>query len=176
MIRRHDLDRASDALQPVRAALLRRASDEAVRTVEVARQDADSDIAAARAQADADLQRIADDAKSQALAEQTITRTEARRDARAVELAAQREAYDEFRRRVTASVVALRQDPAYPDLRDRLIARARQTLGPDATIVEHPDGGVVAVTPVRRLDLSLPAIADRAIVDTGTKVAELWSS
>lgn len=174
-MRRHDLDRVSDALQPVRTALLRRASDDAARTVAEARNDADSDTATARARVDADLQRVAADAEAQALAEQTLTRTEARRDARAVELAARREAYDEFRRRVTSGVIALCQDPAYPDVRDRLIAQARRTLGRDATIAEHPDGGVIAVTPGRRLDLSFPAIADRAVVDAGTKVAELWS-
>jgi vacuolar-type H+-ATPase subunit E/Vma4 len=174
-MRRRDLDRASEALQPVRAALLRRASDEAARTVEIARRGADSDTAAAKAQADADLQRIAADAEAQALAEQTIARTQARRHVRAAELAAQRQAYDEFCSRVTSSVVALRQDPAYPDVRDRMIAKARRVLGPDASIVEHPDGGVIAVTPVQRLDLSFPAVADRAVVDTGARVAELWS-
>lgn len=174
-MRSHELERASAALLPVRTALLRRASADADRVVESARRDADAAAAAARTLADAGVQQVAADAEAQALGELTITRTESRRDARTAELAAQRDAYDEFRRRVLASVVALQRDPAYPGLRDRLIARARHVLGPDAAISDAPDGGVIAETRGRRLDLSLSAIAERAVAAAGVEVSELWS-
>ena len=60
-------------------------------------------------------------------------------------------------------------------LLDALRARVRAELGPDATVREHPDGGLVAEAPGRRLDLSLPALADDAVDALGGAAAALWA-
>ncbi|EKX65016.1 hypothetical protein STRIP9103_07529 [Streptomyces ipomoeae 91-03] len=39
---------------------------------------------------------------------------------------------------------------------------------------EHADGGVVARVPGRRVDLSLTALADRALDRMGGEVRSLW--
>ncbi|MGH3475660.1 MAG: hypothetical protein ACRDQD_02340 [Nocardioidaceae bacterium] len=174
-MRSHELERASLALQSVRTALLRRASADADRIAEAARRDADSHAATARAQVDAVLHRVATDTEAQALEEVVVARTDSRREARVAELAAQRDAYDEFHRRVLSSVVALRHDPAYPEVQDRLTAQAQRALGPDAAITEAPEGGVIGEAPGRRLDLSLSSIAERAVAAAGVRVAKLWS-
>lgn len=47
-------------------------------------------------------------------------------------------------------------------------------LGAGAEVTEHADGGVVAQVPGRRVDLSLTALADRALDGMGAEVRSLW--
>ena len=90
-------------------------------------------------------------------------------------LRAQHETYAALHRQARVRVCALSADPSYPALFERLCERARAELGADAVLREHPDGGVVAEVPGRRLDLSLPALADRAVDDLGSEVTRLWA-
>ena len=78
-------------------------------------------------------------------------------------LAAQDNAYRLWRRRAAEAVLRLHQDAGYPLWRNALSRTARATLGDDAHLVEDPEGGVQAELGRRRLDLSLSAIATRAI-------------
>ena len=64
---------------------------------------------------------------------------------------------------------------SHPQLRDRLAARARAELGPDARITDATDGGLLAEAPGRRLDLSLDALADLAVDALGAEVNRLWA-
>ena len=68
----------------------------------------------------------------------------------------------------------LRRTDDYAALRERLERLARALLGPDAEVTGHPEGGVVARAPGRRVDLSLPALADRALDRLGGEVRALW--
>ncbi|MFH8475749.1 hypothetical protein [Streptomyces sp. NPDC018000] len=99
----------------------------------------------------------------------------ARWNARACEQAARREAYEELHRQVTERFRALRYTADYPGVLDRLERRARQLLGPDATVAEHPDGGVIAHTAGRRSDFTLDALAARALDRLGADAEALWA-
>ena len=55
----------------------------------------------------------------------------------------------------------------------RVIARAE--LGAAAVVREHPDGGVVAQAPGRRVDLRLATLAERAVDTLGPEVEPLWA-
>jgi hypothetical protein len=48
-------------------------------------------------------------------------------------------------------------------------------LGPEARITPHADGGVVAVVSGRRADLSLTALATRALDRAGAEAEFLWA-
>ncbi|WP_048820688.1 hypothetical protein, partial [Streptomyces ipomoeae] len=98
----------------------------------------------------------------------------ARREARSRTLAARREAYEGLRRDAAERVRALRRTDGYVSLRKRLEHRARVLLGSGAEVSEHADGGVVARVPGRRVDLSLTALADRALDRMGGEVRSLW--
>jgi hypothetical protein len=43
-------------------------------------------------------------------------------------------------------------------------------------VQESPDGGVVAVAGSRRLDLSLPVLAEREVDRLGSEVERLWAA
>jgi vacuolar-type H+-ATPase subunit E/Vma4 len=92
-------------------------------------------------------------------------------------LAAQREVYDEFRRRAREATLTLRDDPAYPALLDRRTASARRELGDRAEIERDPPevGGVRARDGTRSVDYTLPARADRAIAELGPRLRDLWT-
>ncbi|MDF3293291.1 hypothetical protein [Streptomyces silvisoli] len=165
----------SDALEPVRDALLRAARKDAEAVLTEAHRAAAAVLDEAQARATA----ILDEARTQGTADGTADgaalRVRARRTVRARELAARREAYDELRRRATARVRRLRTESEYPSMRDELVARARQLLGADASVSEDPDGGVVATAPGRRVDLTLDALAGRALERFAAQVETLWA-
>lgn len=165
-----------DPLLAVRAGLLARAGSEAERLL--AEVDAETDAAIARAQAEADA--ITADARAQGEADAAgvlvAERARARRQARAVVLAAQREAYEELRSRVRRELPLLRADPAYVAWTDRLRDELRAVLGPEAVVTEHPEGGVVGETPGRRVASTLTGLADRALDALGSDVERLWST
>jgi vacuolar-type H+-ATPase subunit E/Vma4 len=164
------------ALAPVRARLLRRAERDADAALAAARADAAARIASARAQADAVLQEARVQGAALAAAEASARRSSARRRERALELAVEREVYEAVRDGVERRVRALRDEPGYPDVRGALEVQARALLGPDAEIVEDPGGGVLATAPGRRVDLTLRAIAARAMDALGEEVTRLWTA
>jgi hypothetical protein len=103
-----------------------------------------------------------------------VARARSRRDARAAELAAQREAYQRLCNAVTVRVRQLRDGPEYPTLREQLTAWVRAALGDEAVITEAVGGGVIGQTPHRVVDCSLDAVADWAVGLLGAEVEGLW--
>lgn len=164
------------ALRPVREALLARARADAAAALAAADAEAARLLDTARDEAAAVLARAREDGERDAAQEAARRRSSARREARAVVLGAQRHAFDELHRRARAAVHAVREDPRYPDLLDRLRERAARELGPDARIRPFPGGGLVAEAPGRRLDLRLEALADEAFDALGPAVAGLWAA
>lgn len=173
------------ALAPVVGALAGRAEQHAARVRAAAERAATATLEDARRQAariEAES-RTAGRAEAESLA--ATERAQARRKARGVVLRAQAEAHEELRRRVRDGVRALRTEPCYPMLLDRLADLARavacaETAGgePGAaqapTLEEPAGGGVVAVAPGLRIDLSAEALADRAVELLGAEVMRLW--
>ncbi|MFJ8113326.1 hypothetical protein [Streptomyces sp. NPDC096132] len=167
-------DQKTDALQPVRAGLLRAAHADADTLLARAGREAAARLDQARAEARA----ILDDARRQGEADGADAARDllvrARREARSRTLSARREPYEQLRREAAERVRELRRADGYASVRERLQRRARAVLGPDAQVTEHADGGVVARTPGRRVDLSLTALADRALDGMGAEVRNLW--
>lgn len=171
-----DADVVATALEPVRDALLRQARSDAEAELLAADTAARTRLEAARAEA----RRITDDARSQGEADAAMMlgrdRAQARRRAHASVLAAQQGAYEGLRRRAREAVRALRVDPGYDALVAQLSDSVRRTLGDDAVIRMHPDGGLIADAPGRHVELSLDALADRAVDALGADVSGLWSA
>lgn len=164
-----------DELAPVRAHLIDRAEREADAEREAARREAAERLEAARSRA----RRIIAEARAQGRAlgeaESSAARVTARRQARALESAAEYEVYTAVRDGVERGIRALRDAPGYPRLRAALERRARALLGPDAHLVEDARGGVIGTAPDRRVDLSLPSIAARVLDGLDEEVARLWT-
>lgn len=165
----------ADPLAPVRETVLTRARADADRTLAEADADAAAILARAQSEADAILAEARDQGESDAAQVLAAERARVRRGARAVVLAAQREAYDELRSRVLQALPALRDDPAYGPWRDRLADHARTVLGADAVVSEPAEGGVVAEANGRRALYTLGGLAGRVIDAIGPDVERLWS-
>jgi vacuolar-type H+-ATPase subunit E/Vma4 len=164
-----------EALEPVRSALLARARATADADAARAAADADALLEQARARAAGIAATARADGERDAATVRAREAARAHREARETVLRAQQEAYAELRRQARVQVRALQDDPSYPALLERLRRQAVAELGADATVRVHPDGGVVAESAGRRLDLSLPALADRAVDDLGAEVTSLWA-
>lgn len=162
-----------DALAPVIAALLARARTEAEQELADARREADSTLADARAEARRILAEAAAAGRAAAAESIAAEHQRARREARALELAVQREIYDDFAHRVAAAVSRAFTDPL---MRARLVASVRAELGPDASVCDGDGGGVLGVAPGKRLDLGVQAVTARAVEALGDEVRELWAS
>lgn len=139
---------------------------EAHRSLEAARVEADEVIARGRALGEAD-------GRLQATRAQAAERFTARMQV----LGAQRGSYDALRERARTAVLALREDPAYPEMLEHLAAAARDALGPDAEVtIDPPDaGGVLARTGSRVADYTLVALAERCVADLGPRARTLWA-
>ena len=164
----------SDPLVAVRASLLARAASDGRRVLDSADADVAARVAEARSCAADEVAAAVAAAERDAAVLADETRARARRQARSIVLAAQGCAFDLLRAQARRAVRTLRDDPGYPDLVARLGAAARDRLGTDATVRQHPDGGVLAEAGDRRLALTLDAAADRAVDGLGAAVEELW--
>jgi hypothetical protein len=151
------------ALAPLRAALAEHAKREGTQAL----ADADAAVAAEVAAAAEEAERIRDRARASGAADATLfaaaERARIDREAREEVLRAQREEYDSLRDAARAAAAALRLAPDFLRLRQALDSYARAVLGPEAVVSNADDGGVVASTPGRRMDLSLATLADRAV-------------
>ena len=163
------------ALAPVRTALLDRARADADAALEQADAAAAAVLAAARAQAEALLHEARAEGRRDAADVRVREAARARREARTTVLRAQQAVYTDLRHRAGTAVRQLRADPCYPALLDRLRGQALAELGPDAKLSEASEGGLVAEVPGRRPDLTLAALAERAVDDLGVQVAALWT-
>jgi vacuolar-type H+-ATPase subunit E/Vma4 len=134
--------------------------------LDVARRAFESILAEARADGTAAAQRELD-----------LARARGRRKAQEIVLAAQREVYDGLGDRARSAASALRADPGYDALLDRLEQLARQQLGNDARIQRDPPdlGGVVAEAHGQHVDYSLAALIDRSVRRLGQEVEGLWT-
>lgn len=163
-----------DALDPARSELLRAARSDADALLAEARQEADRVLRDAQEEAAA----ICDRARSQGAADGAAFFAEqvrgARRAAARARLAGQGEIWAEVARQVTGRVGEL--CTADPSIADRLTARARALLGPEARTSRHPAGGVLGTAPGRAVDLGVPALAGRALETHGAEVEALWKS
>jgi vacuolar-type H+-ATPase subunit E/Vma4 len=165
------------SVEPARDALLADARERAQQLLEQAEEEARELIA----QGQRDAEELIARAREEGLA---AGRVQAARDAgreqalaRWEELAAQRAVYDDVCRRARAQVMALRDEPGYPDLLERLAATARRDLGDGAELEIDPPGlgGVRARAGSRRVDYTLPSLADRCVRDIGPALAQLWA-
>ncbi|MFS8098939.1 hypothetical protein LFM09_17565 [Lentzea alba] len=161
-----------DALAPVRAALLARARAQAGRELAAAHLDGDALLATARAEARSILDLAAEEGRADAASSIAAEHEKARRTARALEQAAQREIYDDLRHRVTTAVARAFADPVR---RDRLVAMIRTELGAGATVRDAPGGGVTGEAAGRVVDLGVEAVAGRAVDALGDGVRALWA-
>ena len=167
--------RAAPTLEPVRRELLHRAVADADRQVDEARQEARRILDHAREQAGAMTETARAAGQAAAAVTTSERRAALRRALRGEVLAAQRDIYQQWRRRGTEAVLGLRDDPAYPRWVAAMRAAASAALGAEAHLSEHPEGGVVAEAGQRRVDWSLAGIAERALDATTPQLGELWS-
>jgi vacuolar-type H+-ATPase subunit E/Vma4 len=166
---------ATDALGPVRDALLARARADAAAEVARAEEDARRTVQEAGRRADAVRAEARARGEADAHAVLTATSARCRREARSVVLGAQRAVSAALRERVHAGLPRLREDPAFPAMERRLEAQARELLGPDARLTRHPSGGFLAESRGRRAELTLAAVADRELDRLGPELQSLWS-
>jgi hypothetical protein len=163
------------ALAPVRAALLRRAREQAAEITSEARRQAAGAVDRAHSDAASQVTHARETGRAQAAPLAAALHAQGRRGARATLLGAQREAYEELRRRVRTSVASLRGGPGYDLLLERLRYDAGQAAGPRAVLTEAPAGGIIARAPGIVVDCSLPRLADAAVEALGDQVAWLWT-
>lgn len=166
----------ADPLRPVRDDLESRARADAERLLAGADAEADALIARARVEADTIRAQARAQGEADAAALLVAERARARRQARAIVLAAQRDTYDELRSGVLAALPALRADPAYAAWCGRLRQSVRGVLGPDAVVTEHPDGGILGEVAGRRAAFTLVGLADQAVDALGSDVEGLWAT
>jgi len=163
-------------LEPVSAALMDDARQEARRlraeaereasaTGEAAQREAERLVAAARA--------VGED-EARAVAATELAR--ARRQARELVQGARRAAYDRLQAEARQAASDLRGAPGYAALIDGLARAACRQLGEDAVVtVDDAVGGLVARAGSRSVDYRLPVIADRCLAALGADVESLWA-
>jgi vacuolar-type H+-ATPase subunit E/Vma4 len=164
--------RQSQALEPLRGALLARARAEADGLRAAAQADGERTVARGRGEAEALLAdaRMRGEAEGAELlaAEQTA----ARRSARAALLGAQRAAYEDLRSKAAQGVRSLLREP---ENRRLLAAALRHALGDVASVSDTEDGGLFAQAPDgRSIDASIGTLVDGALADLDLE--GLWRS
>jgi len=167
--------RSATSLSPVRGSLLTAAQQEAAEIRRDASEQALALMDAARRDADRIREAAAEEGAATARSQAVLRFAGVRREAHETVLARRNALRLELHRQVRQSAVALRADPRYPRLLARLTEQGYALLGPDATVAESPEGGVVAEAGSRRLDLSLPALADRTLESMTQEVSALWT-
>jgi vacuolar-type H+-ATPase subunit E/Vma4 len=168
-------DRVMPALEPVRAELLRRAGADAQQMVADAEGEATRILKRAHDTARRVIEQARAAGESAAAAVVAEQGTALRRGLRRELLTTQDNAYQQWRRLGRQAVLRLRDEPGHSQRRDMLRKTAYAVLGADARVSDAPDGGVVAELDHRRLDLSLSAIAERALDRIAPEVDGLWT-
>jgi vacuolar-type H+-ATPase subunit E/Vma4 len=167
---------SSAALEPVRAALRAAAERESA----AVRAGGEAEVAEVLENAHREAARIRADAVAEGTAvargSAALRSARTRREAHEIVLDRQNQVYAALVAAVGAAASALRADPRYPALLDRLTEHARELLGPQAVVTEGPDGGIVAERGSRRVVLSLPAIAVATLEAMAPEVSSLWTS
>lgn len=162
------------ALEPVRRTLRAAAEQKAAELRDDAVGQTGALLTAARAEAAAIMAAAVKEGEEAARSVAARRSAQARREAHELVLARRTSLRLELQRRVQKAAAGITSDPRYPDLVARLTAQCRQLLGPNAHVSESPSGGVVAEAGPRRLDLSLPVLAEMAL-DAMPEARELWT-
>lgn len=164
-------------LEAARDSLLADARAAAERVRSAAEADARDRVADARRRADELVEAARAEGAEQGRTEAAGDEAGARVRARGEVLAARHAAYDELRRAARDAVLGLRGEAGYKALLQRLAQAARCDLGADAAIEVDPAdaGGVRAARGSRRVDYTLPTLADRCFDDLGPALRRLWS-
>jgi cell division septum initiation protein DivIVA len=168
-------DGSDAALAHVRTALQDAARESATRIAEDAAEQAAAMVAEAQREADRLRAAAAENGAAAARSEAALRSARVRRQAHEIVLARQSALRSELQRQVRNAATALRGDPRYPELVDRLGDQCRAVLGPETTVTESVDGGVVARSGTRRLDLSLPVLAVGTLESMAGDVSALWT-
>jgi len=169
------LQREADiALAPVRASLRATAQKSAAEAQEKARAEVQEILDAAHRKADSIRAAAVASGESAGRSQAALRSARNRRQAHEAVLTQQNSLLLELRLRVTEAAIALRSDPRYPELVERLTERAHVMLGAEASCTESPDGGVVAEQGSRRLDLSLPTLALGTLESLTAEISTLW--
>ena len=151
------------AVEPVRAALMSAASAHAAMAVAQARAAAEASLHDARRAAEEAVARAAAEGAASARPAANAELARSRQIARALILEAEQATYQDLTRRIRAAVLALRDQPGYPRLRQQLADRAARAAGPGSVISAHDDGGVIATAPGIVVDCSLGRLTEYAI-------------
>ena len=164
-------------LEPVHKALLEDAKARADHMIVEATREAALAVDEAEQEADTEIRRAERRGETSARARAEQTLAQARSDAHGDVLECKEDIRRRFHLAVRAAALDLKDDARYPDLIDMLEALARKQLGPDAKIERNLDGlgGIAAVDGSRRVDYTLPALAERALESVADKVALLWA-
>jgi vacuolar-type H+-ATPase subunit E/Vma4 len=172
-----DLTPMRAELEPVRQALLADAQARADRILDDAVRGSDLETEGARQDADAEIERAT--RRGAATAQARISRqlATARDVAHHQILETKNDIRNRFRDAVHDAALDLRSDIRYPTLLDQLERLARDQLGAHARIERDPAelGGIVAIDGSRRVDYTLPALAERALDSIADRVTELWT-
>lgn len=171
-----DLSETRAELEPVREALLTDAKSQADRLIADATGAAAIEADEAERKAEAEIERAArrGAASAQARADQELAH--ARNVAHREVLEAKDDIRGRFQEALHAAALNLRNDARYPALVHELERLARDQLGPNTHIEPDPNGlgGIVGVSGARRVDYTLPALADRALESVADRVGQLW--
>ena len=173
---RADLDAQRAALEPVHRALLEDATTEADRIIAAADGEAARLTADAEAEAAAQIRRAEQRGATSAQVRADQTLAEARTDTHREILHVKDDIRRRLHRAAGAAALGLGDDARYPDLIDALEELARNQLGRTAQIERDPGGlgGIIAVDGSRRVDYTLPSLAERALESLADEVAPLW--
>lgn len=163
-------------LEAVQDSALGTASAEADGIRSAVRERAERIIAEARAEAAVLSAKRHTAAERLADLEQGERLAEARAEARASVLRAQRSVLIDARRAAQAAVRRLVDDSRYEPLLERLEAEARGRLAPvgPVEISVLPEGGLVARAGSREIDYSLAAQLDRCLQAMASELDGLW--
>ncbi len=167
--------KALDALAPLRSFLLTAAQNDAAIAQRTAQTQADALLEKAESERDRVLAEATDEGKRTAAATAALRSARVRRQANEVMLSQREAIRQRLRTTVEKAATALRDEPRYAVLHTRLVACGRALLGPDAVILEKPEGGILVETGSRRLDLSLPTLATATLDGMSTEVSSLWT-
>jgi vacuolar-type H+-ATPase subunit E/Vma4 len=164
-------------IDPLRRTLLDDVRLEAERVVAEADSRAADKVAGAKERAAELIERARTEGEAIAAFAGAREQAAARRRARSLVLAVQRELFDDFCRDAREAVHRLRADRRYPALLERLSAAARAQLGEDCRLEIDPAdaGGVLGSNGTRRVDYTLDALVDRCIERLGSEVKQLWA-
>jgi cell division septum initiation protein DivIVA len=165
------------SIDTARDALLDDARRQAEDIVEAGERDARERLGAAQADADALVARARAEGEAAGRVDAARVLAAQRFAANLQVLGARRASYDVLRAQARDAALALRAEPGYADLLERLAAAARRELGPGADLTIDPAGrgGVVARAGSREIDFTLVVLAERCVERLGSKAAALWA-